>query len=233
MSQYPEAMSDLGWFRQQIEDLQSQLREVQRGPAVPQPVLQFASRAARDAVAGKPMQWAYVSGDSAPGNNGPFQYFPGTGWKRPHGAETGSLVQMSGSTLPAYSLPFTGGTYNVTDYPDLAAYYGIGSGTFTLFNSGGRALIGSGTVADANSTIRTFTVGEKGGELTHIMSVAEMPSHTHLTRVNTAATFGTSGGGYSYPSIGSYTADPTASTGGNQAHSLMQPWAALPFAVRI
>lgn len=248
MSQYPEAMSDLAWFRQQIEDLQSQLREVQRGPAVPQPVLQFGSRSARDAVVGKPLQMAWVSGDSAPGNNGPFQYFPGTGWKRPIGAETGSLVQMGAAGLPDRTLPFTGGTYNVSDYPDLAAYLGVGSGTFTLFNSGGRALIGTGTVADANNTIQTFTVGTKGGELTHTLSVAELAYHEPSIVTNayapsvfsstpsspTAPAQGTEGivlNAY-WAYSGSQVARKIIGTGGNQPHSVMQPYGAFPIAIR-
>lgn len=238
MSQYPEAISDLAWFRQEIEGLQAQVRELQRGPAVPQPVLTFTTRALRNAVVGSPMQWCYVSNDPAPGNNGPFQYFPGTGWKRPIGAETGSLVQMGGATLPAYTLPFTGGTYNVTDYPDLASYYGIVSGTFTLFNSGGRALIGAGTVADANNTVQTFTTGTKGGEITHIMTVAEMPAHGHGVYGNgmpmqLVDSYATDAAGYNRYRFAAGASQLAAlSTGGSSAFSLMQPYGVFPIALR-
>ena len=209
-------------------------------------VLTFATRAARDAVTGTALQWCYVTSDTAPGNNGPFQYFPGSGWKRPIGAETGSLVQMGGTNAPAYTLPFTGGTYNVTDYPDLASYYGIASGTFTLFNSGGRALIGAGSVTDANNTTQTFTTATKGGEITHIMSAAEsgVGAHTHTIRSNDGGngpfTINKATGGSAYYTFGAAGAtnnsnvvyNDTVSAPAAAAHSLMQPWGAFPIVIR-
>ena len=43
----------------------------------------------------------------------------------------------------------------------------------------GRTIIGDGTGTDSNGLVQTFANGSTGGEYTHKLTVAEMPSHTH------------------------------------------------------
>lgn len=43
----------------------------------------------------------------------------------------------------------------------------------------GRCLIGAGTGTDSHSESKTFTAGATGGEYNHVLTVGEMPSHSH------------------------------------------------------
>ena len=43
----------------------------------------------------------------------------------------------------------------------------------------GRCLIGAGTGTDSRSEKKTFTAGATGGEYNHVLTVGEMPSHSH------------------------------------------------------
>ena len=51
-------------------------------------------------------------------------------------------------------------------------------GTWTSYGEG-RTLIGAGTCTDSNSTSKTFSANETGGEYSHKLIVNEMPSHSH------------------------------------------------------
>lgn len=53
----------------------------------------------------------------------------------------------------------------------------------------GRCLIGAGTGTDSRSESKTFTAGATGGEYNHVLTVGEMPSHSHSASVsNTSIT---------------------------------------------
>lgn len=245
MSSYPDVANDFTWLRDRVLALESEVREARRGPRGRQ-TLVFDSYAAMVAVVGAPLQWAYVS-DGVPGRVGPWRYFPGLGWQRDW--DTGEVVAYTGSVAPKWSLPASGGTYNVSDYPDLAARYGVSSGKFVVRNLGGRVLVGAGTVADANGTIRTFAQGDTGGELTHVLSVPELPAHSHgvndpghLHSMNQGGYNGTGnwsavGAGNQYPNNALVNANVTGisiqPTGSNVAHNNLQPFSAMPLAIRI
>lgn len=47
----------------------------------------------------------------------------------------------------------------------------------------GRVLIGAGTGTDVNGTSMTFAVGATGGEYSHQLTVGELASHNHNTRL--------------------------------------------------
>lgn len=99
--------------------------------------------------------------------------------------------------------------------------------------SQGRFLLGAGSNA-ANSTdywgsyaagAENFPAGEMGGEVTHTLTVAEMPSHTHPERLewsNTAGwgVTGTGQGANAVVDQGSVT----GSTGGGKPHNNMPPY---------
>ena len=94
----------------------------------------------------------------------------------------------------------------------------LGFGTWVEFATG-RVLVGVDTGQSEFDSL-----GETGGEKTHILTTAEMPSHSH-----TAPTYnGVGGGGYEVPATNygyDYIAGaPTSSTGGGGAHNNLQPY---------
>ena len=91
--------------------------------------------------------------------------------------------------------------------------------------SQGRTLIGEGTGTDSNGLIQTFTNGSMGGEYTHKLTIAEMPSHNHNDGTSTSVAFA--------PPFGNSTAQvfydatqgrPTTSTGGDGSHNNIEPY---------
>lgn len=67
------------------------------------------------------------------------------------------------------------------------------------------------------------TVGKNGGEKNHILTVAEMPSHTHTQTGVNSANSGTSGTG------ANNGVSNTGSSGGGQAHNNLQPYKVVMF----
>lgn len=101
-------------------------------------------------------------------------------------------------------------------------------GTWTSFGEG-RTLIGAGTGTDANGKQMTFSADATGGEYSHQLTVNEMPSHNHSPSSTGKVQLANLGGGsYVVADLSkkgnTNWAYKTASTGGNQAHSLMQPY---------
>ena len=93
----------------------------------------------------------------------------------------GTILQYSGSTAPTGWFLCNGANVSRTTY--LALYnivgvtYGTGDGstTFSLPDFQGRVPVGSGT----GTGLTARTLGAKGGEEAHALTVAEMASHTH------------------------------------------------------
>ena len=88
-----------------------------------------------------------------------------------------------------------------------------------------------------------FTLGEKGGETAHTLSVAELPTHTHVANGTNAngsaavpggALLGAFNNAYAQPanltSINPATISPV---GGSQAHQNMQPYLTLSFCIAL
>ena len=88
------------------------------------------------------------------------------------------------------------------------------------------------------------TLGERGGEQAHTLSIAELPTHTHvLLRVQTTGTAamprpvmswrrGTTPTRPEQPDLARYRASVT-NTGGSQAHLNMQPFLTLNFCIAL
>ena len=88
------------------------------------------------------------------------------------------------------------------------------------------------------------TLGERGGEQAHTLSIAEVPQHTHTMAVSSSTTGGNAnptgrvlGGGnnvYHAPaSLTSLNPASVANAGGSQAHLNMQPFLTISFCIAL
>jgi microcystin-dependent protein len=92
------------------------------------------------------------------------------------------------------------------------------------------------------------TLGERGGEQAHTLSIAELPTHTHAANGSSAAadaavpggnllgavdntTFGAAYAGAS--NLTAFSPQAVSSTGGSQAHLNMQPFLTLNFCIAL
>jgi microcystin-dependent protein len=140
------------------------------------------------------------------------------------------LPYGASGTPPAGYLICDGSAVSRANYAGLFAVigttYGAGDGstTFNLPNLMGRFPVGLNT-ADANFN----TMGLKGGESSHTLQVAEMPSHRHPVNFKSGANINLDGGGVQYnlnwgttgmngnEIYGDYV-------GGSGAHNNLQPY---------
>ncbi|MBU0893213.1 MAG: tail fiber protein [Gammaproteobacteria bacterium] len=88
----------------------------------------------------------------------------------------------------------------------------------------------------------SHTLGERGGEQSHTLSVSELPMHTHVPLATSAVGRATGPTGNVFAaSRGSYAASATAATrpdaitsvGGSQAHLNMSPFLTLSFVIAL
>ena len=154
---------------------------------------------------------------------------------------TASSIQGYWSSAPSGYLAEDGSAVSRTTYANLFAAIGTtngvgdGSTTFNVPDSRGRVAVNKST-----SDVEFATIGQKYGEKTHLLTVAELPSHSH----NWVYSGGQSG---SYPYTGSpntsyglafsvgsptYGAISISSVGGNQAHNVIQPSIVKLFAIK-
>jgi microcystin-dependent protein len=114
-------------------------------------------------------------------------------------------------------------------------YGGDGRVNFGLPNLQGQAPIHMGG---------GHTLGERGGEQGHTLSISEIPTHTHTTSASSSATGGNAnpngrvlGGGnnvYHAPTnLTSLNPGTIANVGGSQAHLNMQPFLVLNFSIAL
>lgn len=112
-------------------------------------------------------------------------------------------------------------------------YGGDGRVNFALPNLQGRTPIHMGA----------HTLGERGGEQAHTLSVAELPQHIHLAQgsnnsgdsvIPTSGALASTGNMYGPPTnLTSLNAAAVTNTGGSQAHFNMQPYLVLNFSIAL
>lgn len=154
----------------------------------------------------------------------------------PANASTGTVTGFAGQTAPSGWLLCDGSPVSRVDYAPLFAVIGTiyGEGdqvnTFNLPDLRGRTIIGTG----GGTGLSMRTLGQKGGEEQHTLTVAEMPAHTHREQGSNRLD-GANGGGIHYQDVDNISFAPvtTASTGGNLPHNTMSPFISLNYIVKI
>lgn len=155
----------------------------------------------------------------------------------------GTVIQSAAINVPGGWLDCNGQSLNKVAYADLFAAIGNtygGSPTDLSFNvpdARGRTAIGVGT--GAGLTARAL--GAKSGAETHVLTVGEMPAHSHslMRRSNDDAGAYDIGNAHQDESSAATTdrADlgpfNTNSTGSGSAHNNMQPFIALRYLIKI
>ncbi len=95
---------------------------------------------------------------------------------------TKGFALCNGQTLPV--------AQNQALFSLLGTFYGgNGQTTFNLPNLQGRSALHFGTSLAGSS----YTLGQQGGEPSHLLSIAEMPAHNHVANVSTAGGTGAAG----------------------------------------
>lgn len=142
----------------------------------------------------------------------------------------GVIVEWGSATAPPNWLLCEGQAVSRATYASLFAAigttYGAGNGstTFNLPDFRGRVPVGR----DASQS-EFDVLGESGGAKTHTLTVAEMPSHTHLDITG----FGVSVPNGSYYGVASHdSAGQTGATGGNGPHNNLQPYRVVSFIIK-
>ena len=87
------------------------------------------------------------------------------------------LLKQQMSNLVDKMYP-VGSIYMTTTYSEASQVHDAIGGEWEKYAQG-RTIIGDGTGTDSNGLVQTFANGSTGGEYTHKLTVAEMPSHTH------------------------------------------------------
>lgn len=124
-------------------------------------------------------------------------------------------------------------------YAAIGVAYGAGDGatTFNVPDLRGRVPVGAGT----GSGLTARSVGQAGGEETHLLSISEMPSHGH--QLNGGAATNWSGSDFNTSYVASGTAGAynlpgttqitdTQNTGGGGSHNNMQPFTVMSWFIK-
>ena len=171
----------------------------------------------------------------------------------------GSMQAFAGSSAPTGWLLCNGTTASRTTYSNLYSVigttYGVGDGstTFGLPDMRGRVPMGAGTGNQLNASgsgaitggtgMTARTAGAFGGEETHLLTSAEMPSHTHTQNAHSHLLYsGPAGGSHAYISQNGNNGalyGPTESvtatnqnTGGGGRHAVVPPFVVLNYIIK-
>lgn len=145
-----------------------------------------------------------------------------------NGMELGMIMAFAGETIPDGWLLCDGALHDTDDYPELYDaiddVFHVDSYFFNLPDLTARAVVGDGDYVGGS-----YAVGDVGGAPVVTLTEAEMPAHTHdIVKRNTPLF----GGSYARTAQASgATAQPTTSTGGDEAHENMPPFLILQWII--
>lgn len=144
---------------------------------------------------------------------------------------SGIVIPYSAAAAPTGWLICDGTAQSRTTYSALFAVigttYGVGDGstTFNLPNAKSKVIVGY----DSGQTLFN-TLAKTGGELSHVLSSTEMPSHSHTI------TAGSDNGNSGYMGVNATNntdhSTVTGSTGGGFAHNNVQPYLTLNYIIK-
>jgi microcystin-dependent protein len=146
----------------------------------------------------------------------------------------GSILMYGSTTAPAGWMICDGSPISRTTYPALFSLIGTtfgpgdGSTTFNLPDLRSRVGVGAGQGSGLSSRVLAAT----GGEETHLLSVTEIPSHTHPVYVHFNAGSGTVTNA-AWNQSGSDTSVTSGTTGGGASHNTMPPFLVLAFIIKV
>jgi len=143
----------------------------------------------------------------------------------------GVVDMFAGSTAPSGYLLCDGSAVSRSTYSKLftaiGTTYGSGDGstTFNLPNLKGKVAVG------LNSADTSFdTLGETGGEKTHILTVAEMPNHRHTVPDFPTKSTGSEWVGAAGTAV--KTSRDSSYVGGGDAHNNLQPYIVFNYIIK-
>lgn len=129
-------------------------------------------------------------------------------WQAPSdsGVPSGVIVMWSGASIPAGWALCDGGVHNGVQTPDLRDMFIVGAGS-------------------------SYSIGATGGEASHTLTVAEMPSHSH-PGLRTEKHVGDASP-HDYDAYKCRSDGTTGSTGGDQPHENRPPYYALAYIMKL
>jgi len=140
------------------------------------------------------------------------------------------IAQLRNETKTIDDIYPVGSIYITTDIYSAEEMSNKFGGTWQSYAQG-RTIIGVGTGTDENSKQQAFTANQIGGEYKHILTVAEMPKHSHTNLYYDGT--GSLGWGYNYTandrgtrSAATESSGGIGETGGSQEHNNIQPYIA-------
>ena len=142
----------------------------------------------------------------------------------------GTILEFGGTEPPENWLLLNGQEVDRVAYAELFQLYGTaygegdGSTTFNLPDFRGKVPIG---LDERDEDFNTL--GNTGGEKTHKLTVAEMPSHSHGLTVRGSAT--STSWIIDFQNVTGQSTS-TGSTGGSQAHNNLQPYIVINYIVK-
>jgi len=133
---------------------------------------------------------------------------------------TGVVLDFAGNIAPV-GFAMCDGSFHSTTGPLAKLFSVIGythggfGGTFQLPDPRGRTGVGAGQ----GTGLTNRTIGDIGGTETHVLTVAQLASHTHQYLAANAA-----GGGATFVAGANFNWGSTQATGNDEAHPNMQPF---------
>lgn len=161
------------------------------------------------------------------GNNAFWQ------WLNAPAIPIGVMLDFAGSSVPSSFLPCDGSAVSRTTYASLFAVlgtiWGIGDGTTTFNVPDFRRRVAVGSGGSGTATLAN-TVGSIGGEETHVLTIPEIPAHTHASVGSDPIIEGGGVSAYTNSAVGGPQS--VSSTGGGGAHNNIQPSAVVTKIIR-